>query len=206
MKERRRREVKGKKILLNPAVMTFAVVTELLWLKPQADLSVGTVYRVAPVDDVPETGKSFLRQNLCRSSGSVPQIYIIRNYQAHEGHKLQSVTRLQLCTAINFKPSEKPKWVLWLLQPKLFWAFKRILNKNWKLGLREKNNWISPADLDAEIPSNRPRLRVGGVSLAEHHSACFYYITPLPDLPGTHAWELQSFFTLQTWELHFIAQ
>jgi hypothetical protein len=43
---------------------------------------------------------------------------------------------------------------------------------------------MSPANLDAKVPTDGPRLGICRVGLSQHHSACLYNIQPLPDLQG----------------------
>lgn len=43
---------------------------------------------------------------------------------------------------------------------------------------------LPPADLDAEVPSDGPRLGICRVGLPKHHSTCLYNIQPFPDLQG----------------------
>lgn len=49
---------------------------------------------------------------------------------------------------------------------------------------KSKMHRLSPANLDAEVPTDGPRLGVHRVGLPKHHSTCLHNIQPLPDLQG----------------------
>lgn len=58
--ESKQKHQRGRKVLkkvcsaIEPALLTFGVVTDLIWFEPQVDLSVGTFDRITAVNDVPE--------------------------------------------------------------------------------------------------------------------------------------------------------
>lgn len=49
---------------------------------------------------------------------------------------------------------------------------------------KSKMHRLSPANLDAEVPTDGPRFGVHRVGLPKHHSTCLHNIQPLPDLQG----------------------
>lgn len=58
-----------------------------------------------------------------------------------------------------------------------------LLHPTWILE-KSKMQQPLPANLDAKVPTDGPRLGVRRVSLPKHHSTCLHNIQSLPDLQG----------------------